>query len=267
MLTGEALAQLPHLPLPQRDCLPDCPAVYFAVDADDHVLYVGKASNLRTRWQGHHRLDQLTRIHKKQPVRISWLDCSDRPQQLDDLEAEYIDLYTPLLNQTKVPAKKIIPAEVSLQRLLEKLTRYTLVFGIIPGDGKESPKVVLKYPAPFKGHAFRIRRMAKANNNKPTGLKLVEFIRRRDGSWWRASCNGVRLELGPWSAERFNLTDPGTELLQITLAGIGIGALTQARLEEQIKEAPFLADNNPGLIALDYDPIPLIWKGLQEKRR
>lgn len=38
--------------------LPECCAIYFAI-AREQVLYVGQATNLRNRWQNHHRLPQL----------------------------------------------------------------------------------------------------------------------------------------------------------------------------------------------------------------
>ena len=39
------LAGLPFAPLPQRDRLPCCAAVYFIRDSGDRLLYVGKAMN------------------------------------------------------------------------------------------------------------------------------------------------------------------------------------------------------------------------------
>jgi len=57
MFSGFDLSKLPYLSLSQRNSLPECPAVYFAVDSKNRVLYVGKAINLLARWKDHHRLE------------------------------------------------------------------------------------------------------------------------------------------------------------------------------------------------------------------
>jgi hypothetical protein len=43
--------QLPSFPLAERKQLPDCAAIYFAIDANNRVLYVGKAKKLVARWK------------------------------------------------------------------------------------------------------------------------------------------------------------------------------------------------------------------------
>ncbi|NJL20261.1 MAG: GIY-YIG nuclease family protein [Leptolyngbyaceae cyanobacterium SM1_3_5] len=121
---------MPFVPLPQRDRLPGCAAIYFAIDQGDRMLYIGQATNLHSRWQSHHRLDQLLRIHKRTPVRLHWLDCRDRVGELSQLEAFYIQRYHPLLNRTQVPAKQIIPAEAALQETLLKIAKYSIVLGL-----------------------------------------------------------------------------------------------------------------------------------------
>ncbi len=40
MFSGFDLSTLPSLPLSQRNSLPACPAIYFAVDSKNRVLYV-----------------------------------------------------------------------------------------------------------------------------------------------------------------------------------------------------------------------------------
>lgn len=62
MFPGFDLSKLPSLDLSQRNILPVCPAVYFAVDSKNRVLYVGKAINLLARWKDHHRLKHIKPI-------------------------------------------------------------------------------------------------------------------------------------------------------------------------------------------------------------
>jgi len=77
MFPGFDLSKLPSLDLSQRNSLPACPAVYFAVDSKNRVLYVGKAINLLARWKDHHRLEQLNRINRKNKIKIAWLSCDN----------------------------------------------------------------------------------------------------------------------------------------------------------------------------------------------
>ncbi len=44
---------LPSLPLESRRSLPDISALYFVLDEDDELLYIGRANNLVKRWRGH----------------------------------------------------------------------------------------------------------------------------------------------------------------------------------------------------------------------
>jgi hypothetical protein len=56
--------QLPSVSLTQRNHLPACSAIYFALDSSNRVLYVGKAKNLASRWKNHHRLHKLKEINQ-----------------------------------------------------------------------------------------------------------------------------------------------------------------------------------------------------------
>ena len=119
----------PNLKLLERKHLPECSAIYFVI-ARSQVLYVGLASNLKQRWQNHHRYKQLEAVNKKADVTLYWLAC---PQpQLQTLERQYIDHYGPTLNQTKLPNRPLIPSSQMLSRTLEKLNSRVLGFGFCP---------------------------------------------------------------------------------------------------------------------------------------
>jgi hypothetical protein len=101
---------LPSLSLANRSALPPCPAIYFALE-DDHVLYVGRASNLQQRWTTHHRYSQLKKLNN---VRITWLECSD-PSLLPEIEAALIEYFQPELNGSPLPLPRIavyLPPEI-----------------------------------------------------------------------------------------------------------------------------------------------------------
>ena len=46
---------IPSLHITERAKLPPKPGIYFVYTPDHKILYVGKADNLRTRWNSHHR--------------------------------------------------------------------------------------------------------------------------------------------------------------------------------------------------------------------
>ncbi|MEP0873814.1 GIY-YIG nuclease family protein [Trichocoleus desertorum AS-A10] len=262
MFSDVHLLELPYLELSQRSILPACPAIYFALDSENRVLYVGRATNLLARWKDHHRFDQLKRLSRSGTIKLAWLDCSSTPDLLEQAESYFLKLYHPLLNQTRVPAKKIIPSEITLQEKLTKIAKYILVFGIAPAQESHPPIICLKYFG-WAREVNTLRRILKAGNQS-TSLKWTETVKRKYGAWWKTSCNGVVLELGPWGSLQDKELLSQKAVAQ-KLAGIEILALPETALEEAFVKSPFLKDNYPGLTALEFDPIPLLWrKGFQQ---
>ncbi|MEP1080041.1 GIY-YIG nuclease family protein [Leptolyngbya sp. PL-A3] len=253
------LLTLPSRLLSQRDQLPACPAIYFALDSKDRILYIGRAINLVERWRDHHRLEQLTRIGKRSPVRLAWLDCSGQAQQLGVREAHYINLYNPLLNNTPVPPKKITPSEIALQDALSKISRYCIIFGMTSkSPHHDLPTINIRY---FGGGRVpsTLRRIFKASNKRPTRLHWAEFVRRKGASWWRARCNGIAIEVGPWFSFGEEDQHFAEDLNIQPLAGVEMLALQTSQLVALIEKHPFLHENYPGMAALEADPIRLIW--------
>jgi len=260
------LAALPNLSIQHLDRLPDCPAIYFAIDDQGRVLYVGKAKNLANRWRGksHHRTEQLKRIHRRHPVTLAWLNCADCCDRLKELEDQYIEAFQPLLNGTEVPAAKVIPAETVLQQSLEKIAKYVVIFGMVEPPDAAPPTVILKYLG-WQRETTNLRRIFKGINRKPSSLHWTEFVRRNPAAWWRTKCNGVALQLGPWIELR-GMPMPVTEAISRDqnlhlLAGIPIPTLTPEVLERLLKSDPNLAKSYPGLKPYQADPISLIWGG------
>lgn len=66
---------LPSLPLVERLHLPKCSAVYFVMQ-HERVLYIGRTINLAQRWATHQKWSYLIKLDT--PVRIAWLECSDK---------------------------------------------------------------------------------------------------------------------------------------------------------------------------------------------
>lgn len=69
--------------------------IYFLIDEDDSILYVGQSKNIRQRLMGkHHRASAL----KNKNVRVAWLELSDK-QLLSAVENALIAWFNPTLNE------------------------------------------------------------------------------------------------------------------------------------------------------------------------
>lgn len=55
VIVGMLLSSIPSIQLTNRAKLPDQPGIYFVYTPDHKLLYIGKADNLRTRWNSHHK--------------------------------------------------------------------------------------------------------------------------------------------------------------------------------------------------------------------
>ncbi len=55
VVVGMLSNSIPSLHITERAKLPVLPGIYFVYTPDHKILYVGKADNLRTRWNSHHR--------------------------------------------------------------------------------------------------------------------------------------------------------------------------------------------------------------------
>ena len=194
---------LPNLKLSERQRLPECSAIYFVI-ARDQVLYVGLATNLRNRWQTHHRLPQLEAVNQRSEVRLFWLSCAQN--QLPDLERQYIEYYCPTLNQTKVPERQIVPSFQMLTLSLKKLNERVLVFGVCAADNQRLKTLILGYLADWRETRLAtttLRKSLQAITRKPNSLfRWTEVVRRRDGAHWWTRCNGIEIRLIPWFEKR-----------------------------------------------------------------
>ncbi len=229
------LSELPSISLNARQDLPTCSAIYIVIDSLNQVLYVGQASNLQARWQGHHRLEQLNKINKKKLVRIAWVVCNKN--QLNRLELYCIEKYCPLLNNTSVQQKEITPSQIILHKSLKKIANYTIVFGIHPRQGDDLSTIVLRYfwhGYSGLGKETRIiRRSLKALNKQSSSLKWVEFIRRIDGGWWKCKCSGYQIELEPVPTSEASVTRRGlNDYMTPVLLNLAYGKLSSFTTEQ-----------------------------------
>ena len=210
----EDFRTLPNLTLLDKQQLPECSTVYFAV-AKGQVLYIGRANNLRDRWRNHHRLPQLETISKKCEVRIFWLVCEK--SQLSMLEQQYIEHYCPLLNQSKVPVRQFTPSAKTLSLSLKKLSSRLICFGVWQPSARGLKTLVLCYLAAHSETRLAtttVRRTLQSMNKKPNSLlKWTETTSRKEGAHWQTKCNGVEIRIIPWFRERITHNPSIYELL------------------------------------------------------
>jgi hypothetical protein len=88
-----SLESLPSVPLEDRQSLPCEPCIYFAIDGQGVVQYIGRSVNPARRWASHHKRRSLESIGG---VRIAYLALD--ADLLADVEAALIEWFNPPLN-------------------------------------------------------------------------------------------------------------------------------------------------------------------------
>ncbi|BAY33138.1 hypothetical protein NIES2107_50330 [Nostoc carneum NIES-2107] len=261
LLKNINLSELPSVYLLDKDKLPNCAAIYFVSDSKGQILYIGRTINLAARWREHHRFKQLKRFNRKDPINISWVNCSNQINALTTIENELINLHKPPLNWSKVvaPIRRITPAETALQQSLQQLANCnTMIFGFDPIADKEPPTIYLVYPVyDRRGVSGTIRSALKNINKKASTLKWKEYHTdpKRLGKfgYWETEYNGIRIDVAPFQS-LVHFMDNSTRR---TIAGVEFMAFSSEQLEILLENTPEFKEEASGLEALEDDPIPI----------
>ena len=133
---------------------PSRPGVYVLLGAEEELLYIGKASNLRRRLLGHARAtttpDPRAERRRAQVREVRWIECADEHEALS-LEADLIAGLAPTLNAVMVDESftricvEVVPNDRISIRLIEGGSDgHGRVFGPFPhlGKGKHSWRAV-----------------------------------------------------------------------------------------------------------------------------
>jgi DNA-binding XRE family transcriptional regulator len=86
---------LPAVPLEKKSQLPTTPCVYFAIDSQGIVQYIGMTEDLKQRWVSYHRYEYLKLCNQ---VKISYLQI-DNIALLPEIEAALIRYFNPPINR------------------------------------------------------------------------------------------------------------------------------------------------------------------------
>ena len=259
------IADLPSVHLLDKNRLPNCAAIYFVTDSNGQIIYIGRTVNLVARWKDHHRFNQLKRFNRKNLLSISWLNCSNDLSTLSKLENEFINLYKPPLNWTKVviPVRKITPVETALQQSLQQLAKLnTVIFGFDSIAGEKPPTIYLNYPVyGRRGVSGSIRVALRNINKKASSLKWKEYHTEPKSfgkfGHWETEYNGITIDLSPGEG-LVNIMQDSTRK---TIAGVTFMALSVLQLETIIESVPEIKKDTPGLEAVEEDPIPMKFIG------
>ena len=95
------LSSLPSIPLESKSELPNKSAIYFAIDSQEAIQYIGRTTDLNQRWECHHRFKQLSVIGG---VRIAYLFLDS--DLLPEIEDALIAWFEPNLNKSPIPDSK-----------------------------------------------------------------------------------------------------------------------------------------------------------------
>ena len=248
------ILQLPHVLLKSKELLPEDSGIYYVIDENKLIWYIGKAKNIKTRWSGktHHRILQLG-SQKGKVFHIYFEIIS--PDQLTKVEKARIEEYKPQLNGSKVKTKTIRPAETLLRETLNALSEYMMIIGIEP-PRKDDPVYIekcnkfgsnwsiLKKVLPLPIIHLCIDKSSIYNNtedSRATELAINKAFSSRKAytNKWEFRKSGertsIRLLVNGYAVEVYDISKEAITLItgyELTaLAGIPVRAINQESLQ------------------------------------
>lgn len=248
------ILQLPHVLLKSKELLPEDSGIYYVIDENKLIWYIGKAKNIKTRWDGktHHRILQLG-SQKRKVFHIYYEKIP--PDQLTQVEKARIEKYKPQLNGSKVTKKTIRPAETLLRETLNALSEYIIIIGIEP-PRKDDPVYIdkcnkfekdwrsLKKVLPLPIIHLCIDKSSIYNNtedSRATELAINKAFSSRKAytNKWEFRKSGertsIRLLVNGYAVEVYDISKEAITLItgyELTaLAGIPVRAINQESLQ------------------------------------
>jgi predicted GIY-YIG superfamily endonuclease len=91
------ISYLPSVAFEYRQDLPAVPALYFVLNSQRDVMYIGQTNNLSTRWKGHQRAIQM----QAGGYRIHWYRIDDEQQRITT-ESQAIKYFRPPWNNSAI---------------------------------------------------------------------------------------------------------------------------------------------------------------------
>ena len=89
VMLGMLLSSIPSLHITERVKLPKLPGIYFVYTLDHKLLYIGKADNLRTRWNSHHKYQYFIETSMECRIGYFTFDSVDNLNEtIEEFESE-----------------------------------------------------------------------------------------------------------------------------------------------------------------------------------
>ena len=89
VMLGMLLSSIPSLHITERVKLPKLPGIYFVYTLDHQLLYIGKADNLRTRWNSHHKYQYFIETSMECRIGYFTFDSVDNLNEtIEEFESE-----------------------------------------------------------------------------------------------------------------------------------------------------------------------------------
>lgn len=169
VIVGMLSNSIPSLHITERAKLPSLPGIYFVYTPDHKILYVGKADNLRTRWNSHHRYQYFIESSMESRIGYFVLDTVDNLSDIvEEFQAE------PL---TTVTTKALVTSD-ELERVKQELAtlkqQFTTTFSALAELGISDIAKRLEASLPPRG----LQEWTADYGDKREGLTRSELIKR-----------------------------------------------------------------------------------------
>ena len=131
LLADSKILNLPKISLETKELLPEYSGIYYVIDENNTIWYIGKAKNIHKRWLGksHHRIYQLEK-QKQKYFNIYYEQVNF--SELDKREKQQIKKYTPHLNDSPVKNKKVRSTETLLRETIATISDFAFILGVEP---------------------------------------------------------------------------------------------------------------------------------------
>ena len=169
VVVGMLSNSIPSLHITERYKLPPKPGIYFVYTPDHKILYVGKADNLRTRWNSHYRYQYFIETSMESRIGYFVLDKVDNLNQIiEEFEAEPM---------ATISSKALVTAdelEMVKQELAQLKQQFKTTFSALAELGLSDIAQRLEASLPPRG----LQDWTYDNENVREGITRGELIKR-----------------------------------------------------------------------------------------
>ena len=169
VIVGMLSNSIPSLHITERAKLPSLPGIYFVYTPDHKILYVGKADNLRTRWNSHHRYQYFIETSMESRIGYFVLDSVDHIDQIvSEFQAEPM---ATIASKALVTADELESVKQELARLKQQ---FKTTFSALAELGLSDIAQRLEASLPPRGR----QDWTYNNEDRREGLTRSELIKR-----------------------------------------------------------------------------------------